>query len=306
MNHQISSYNLKLASVIYVAVFLLIAATAIYHTKGSGILGARRAAAQSHFDNMNLSAKAVYVYDVEAEKMLYGRNEHVPLPLASITKLMTAVCALDILDKDTVVMVPSSRLGNYGDKDLGEGDIWKISDLVSYMLIKSSNDAAVTLSEAVGGSERMISCMNIKAEEVGLFETKFYNVTGLDMESSDTEATLAPGAYGSAEDAAKLLQYGMRRYPEIFGITRYQSYNVEALDGSVQVATNTNRVQSQIVGMEASKTGLTDLAGGNLVFEMNVGLSHRVVIAVLGSTEEGRFEDALALSLSVINYLGRI
>jgi D-alanyl-D-alanine carboxypeptidase len=165
------------------------------------------------------------------------------------------------------------------------------------MLVKSSNDAAVALGKAIGGQESMVSCMNRTAEEMELFDTRFDNESGLDIGSK-------PGAYGSAEDATQLLLKAANAYPDIFGSTRYESYNVYDGD-TVYEAPNTNKVQSMIVGMKASKTGLTDLAGGNLVFEMDAGLGHSVMIAILGSSEDGRFEDALTLSQAVINYLGK-
>lgn len=292
MERRINTYNARLAALLYIAAFLLIVFATIYHLRTTGYVN--QESVEDKFDSLEIKARSVYVFDTETNKQIYGINENVPLPLASITKIMTALCALDNLEHKRIITIASSTLEIYGDRELKVGDRWQVDDLASYMLVKSSNDAALTLSQAMGGSSVMLSCMNRSAEELGLFETKFYNETGLDIDTG-------PGAYGSAEDAASMLEYATRAYPEIFGRTRYQSYNIDVQNGSIQVATNTNRAQNQIVGMEASKTGLTDLAGGNLVFEMNVGLSHRVVVAILGSTEEGRFEDALQISQAVIN-----
>lgn len=296
-NHQTSTYHRRISVVLYLATIFLISVVVIYHLKLDGEVRAQDA--REYFDALPIQANAVYVYDAETDRVIYGRNEHLPLPLASITKIMTALCALDNLDREGVITIATSTLETYGDPQLKIGDTWRVDDLVSYMLVKSSNDAAMTLSQALGGSSFMVTCMNKRAEGLGLFETKFYNETGLDI---DTE----PGAYGSAEDAAMLLWHAVKLYPDIFGRTRYQSYNIETLGGSIQIATNTNRVQDQIIGMEASKTGLTDLAGGNLVFEMNVGLSHKIVVAILGSTGDGRFEDALLLSRTALDYLGNL
>lgn len=298
MSHQVRSYSSKLAAVLYMAAFFLIYSTILYHMS----VGGSDATTRTHFDDREVVAKSVYVYDTETGRMIYGRNEHLPLPLASITKLMTAICALDHLDQDSTIVISPSDLSSYGDTNLVPGDIWRAKDLVSYMLIRSSNDAAINLAKAVGGRDKMLSCMNAKAEDLSLLETRFYNETGLDI--TDNGGRPRAGAYGSAEDAATLLHYAMSKYPEIFGVTRYQSYNVGVLHGAELVATNTNKVQGEIIGIEASKTGLTDLAGGNLVFEMNAGLSHRIVIAILGSTEDGRFDDARRLSRASIDYLG--
>jgi len=252
---------------------------------------------QKYFENLPIRAKAVYIYDVSENKQIYALNAHLALPLASITKVMTALCALDNLNHNALIMIPPSILGINGDASLQSGSFWKVSDLVSYTLVKSSNDGAVALGKALGGRREVVRCMNKQAEDLGLLDTRFINEIGLD------EAGGA-GAYGSAEDVAELLSIATKKYNEIFESTKYESYDIRGQNGTLE-ATNTNKVQGQIVGMKSSKTGLTDLAGGNLVFEMDAGLNHIITIAILGSTEEGRFKDAIILSNAVINFLGK-
>ncbi len=291
----------RVAAAIYMAVFLVLIAFAIKHTipferKERVAVNVNTDLSSKYFKGLNLEAKAVFVHDTVTGEILFAKNEHLPLPLASITKIMTAVCSLDNLQNDGFITIPPSVLGDDGDTDLVSGENFKVEDLVSYMLVKSSNDAAMALSSALGGSENMLACMNSKAENMKLFDTHFENETGLDIGNR-------PGAYGSAEDAGELLAKARSKYPDIFGSTRYGSYNATSGEGEHE-AINTNKVGDQIVGMQASKTGLTDLAGGNLVFEMDAGLGHTIAISILGSSVDGRFNDALELSKAVINYLG--
>ena len=251
----------------------------------------------SSFRNLPIQAKAVYVLDSKLEKEIYSVNGDVPLPFASIAKIMTAVCALDALGRDGRVLIEKGDVDPLGRLVLRAGESWKAKDLVSYMLVESSNDAARALARAAGGEPSIVSCMNKRADELGLYDTKFANGTGLDIADS-------PGAYGSAHDATRLLYRAMILYPDIFEKTGKESYNMMSDSGREYKVKNTDRVTGEIMGFVASKTGLTDLAGGNLVYAMNVGLGHVIIVAILGSTEEGRFADAILLSNAIIQNLG--
>lgn len=250
-----------------------------------------------YFSRLPLLARAVYIFDTAQNRALFARNEHLPLPLASLTKVMTALCALDILGEDAEITIEKSDIAAEGPSSLRPGERWRAAELASYMLVESSNDAAAALARVSGGAPALAKCMNEKASALELFETKFANESGLDIGAS-------PGAYGSAENAARMFGYALRARPEIFGKTALSRYNVSSKEGFLHTATNTDRAIGEIVGLSASKTGFTDLAGGNLVFAMSAGLGHTVIIAILGSTEEGRFQDAILLSDAVINSLG--
>jgi D-alanyl-D-alanine endopeptidase (penicillin-binding protein 7) len=250
----------------------------------------------AYFEHLFLQAKAAYVFDVNDNKPLYGKNENAPLPIASITKIMTALCALGTLGPDTTITIDKSDIGVDEINYLVVGERWKASDLVSYMLTQSSNAAASALGRSFGGSSAIVAYMNERAEKMELFDTKFENETGLDIGNSS-------GAYASAVDVEKLLKSALDEYPDIFERTSEKSYNVTSESGIVHNATNTDRAIESIPGLIASKTGLTDLAGGNLVFETNAVPGHTIIISILGSTEEGRFTDAITLSNAAIQYL---
>ena len=127
--------------------------------------------------------------------------------------------------------------------------------------------------------------MNEMAKEIGLTQTYFINPTGLD--TNDTVS----GGYGSAHDVAKLLEYAVIHTPEIIDSTRYARINFASLSDINHTATNTNSSINAVPGLIASKTGFTDLAGGNLVIAFDAGMNRPIIITVLGSTQNGRFED---------------
>jgi D-alanyl-D-alanine carboxypeptidase len=137
--------------------------------------------------------------------------------------------------------------------------------------------------------------MYSEAKNMNLFETSFGDVTGLDIDAT------TPGAVGSAENVATMLQNIYFDDTDIVDKTAFQSFNIYSKNGIIHKAQNTNIVAGQIVGFLGSKTGLTNIAGGNIAFAMNVGLNHAVFVSILGSTEDGRFDDALLISKAIIN-----
>jgi D-alanyl-D-alanine carboxypeptidase len=122
------------------------------------------------------------------------------------------------------------------------------------------------------------------------------NQTGLDVNEQ------MAGAYGSATDMAKLIAVTAEKYPDILEVTRYESVMLKALPKDDRWAENTDKIVEEIPGIIASKTGFTDLAGGNLAVVFDLGINHRVAIAVLGSSREGRFTDVKALLNATLSY----
>jgi D-alanyl-D-alanine carboxypeptidase (penicillin-binding protein 5/6) len=162
--------------------------------------------------------------------------------------------------------------------------------------MSSSNDGAFALASAAGnvlkpnsGAHSFVEAMNIRAEEIGLHETYFRNPTGLDI--SETEA----GAYGSARDMAFLMEYIVKNEPDILTFTREDVARVYSKTGGFHDAENTNDYIDEIPGLIGSKTGYTDLAGGNLVVAFDAGLNRPIVVVVLGSSQEDRFTDVMEL-----------
>lgn len=245
------------------------------------------------FDELVLEARAAVVLDVAQDEILFSRNGEAQLPLASITKLMTALVTAEQLNKDAVVSIEGNALSQEGDSGLTLREQFRFQDLLDFTLLESSNDGAYALALAAvadignegADSSSFESYMNRRAEELNLLQTHFSNPTGLDTGESIT------GGYGSARDVAYLLSYIIREHPDIVESTRLSAQTVHSLAGVKHEAENTNDIVGRIPGLIASKTGFTDLAGGNLVVAYDAGISRPIIVAVLGSTEEGRFRD---------------
>lgn len=249
-------------------------------------LPAPQAAASTTFDALSLEAKAVYVYDVREDRPLFSQNGDTPLPLASITKLLTAIVAADTMDADALVTVGEQDLATEGESGLTYGEQWKLADLIAFMLITSSNDAATALRSAyeqsTGGS--FIASMNAHAARLGLTDALFRNETGLDIGGAASNT-------GSARDAALLLAAALTDIPDALDVTRYSSFTFTSTSGTVHRVENTNDLADDIPWAVGAKTGFTDTAGGNLAISLDISIGHPVVIVVLGSSREGRFTD---------------
>ncbi len=279
---------------IYVGVFVLI--IVLLFSNSIGVIESinNDRIRNNYFESLPIKAQSVYIYDIQENKVVYAKNEHTPLPLASITKLMSVYCALDNVDENKIITVPKSVFEPFASSTPEISELWKIRDLAIYTLIESSNAGAELLAESSLGMNNTIDCMNKVAEEMELFETKFFNVTGLDIDGDRS------GAYGSAENVASMLHNIYTKYPAVLGMTSYPSYDIYSLNGIIHTAENTNVASREITGLLASKTGFTDISGGNLTFIMNASLQHKVVVVILGSTQEERFTDALVISKAII------
>lgn len=236
--------------------------------------------------DVGIKAKAVYIFDVKANREIFSLNAEAQLPLASLTKLMTALVAEKNVPFYVLIPISKEVISQEGNEGFIVDERWPVSDLIDIMLISSSNDAAYALAEGlVVGSptspiSQFVELMNKKAGELGLTQTYFLNPTGLDI--SKTQA----GAYGSAKDIASLFLYILKEKASLFEVTRFLTLKIDGREFK-----NTNKIVNEIPRVIFGKTGTSDLAGGNLAVVVDRGFENYVIMVVLGSTEEGRFED---------------
>lgn len=218
-------------------------------------------------------------------RTLWSRNEHAELPMASTTKIMTALVVLDHADlSDTVVVSERAAAVGEAEVDLVPGQQLTVAQLLEAMLVRSANDAAYALAEHVAGSvEDFVSQMNEKAVSLGLADTSFANPHGLD------EA----GHHTSAEDLATLATVAMAD-PRFAAIVSHRSVSMPGPDG-LRRYDNSNKLLGTYPGANGVKTGWTNGAGYCVVASAErsgVGL----VAVVLGArSQEARFEEARAL-----------
>lgn len=241
------------------------------------------------FNDVTLTAKAAYVYDMRTHTILYAKNESARLPLASLTKVMTALVASEQASATTTITITRESLSPEGDSGLLVGERFRLKDLLDFSLTMSSNDGMLAIALGLTGSESSFAdAMNRRAAELGMKNTHYANVTGLD------ESTTRGGAYGSAEDMALLFEYILSKNPRLLEATQNSTVSVHS-DVRSHIAYNTDILADIVPGLRASKTGFTDLAGGNLVIVFDPEVGRPIIVSVLGSTESGRFKDVQTL-----------
>lgn len=243
-----------------------------------------------------ITAESAIVWNMETKEVLFSKQSNKEQPLASLTKLMTALVAANRADNSASTSTAISRqhLEAVGSNGLVAGQSWNIYDLISFMLVESSNDAARAVAAAGsddqsdGYAKDFIDDMNNMARTLGLESTYFFNPSGLDLNE-----TLVSGGYGSAQDIALLFDHILHRDQQILSPTTESRHTFRSIGGQIYTAENTNTWLSNFTDVLGSKTGYTVLAGGNLV--MGFDLKQPVVIVVMGSTKNGRFQDMQTL-----------
>lgn len=259
------------------------------------------------FEDVRLSARSAIIKDVVTGKILYEKNPDEIHPLASLTKVLTAVTALDILEEDSLVQVHQSDLSVGNDSGLVVGSYFRLKDILKLMLVASSNSAAMAVATNAGEkiaptpSESMnyfMDKMNATASKIGMEKSTFNNPSGLD-ENNETVAS----AKGSARDVSRLFEYVLKNHQEILESTREDHLRIRTKEGYEHNIINTNSIVGELPNIIGSKTGYTDLAGGNLAVVIDPGLNTPVVIVVLGSSKKGRFKDVERLSNATLDYL---
>lgn len=308
-NQIISKGLLIFNSFLILSILLVVFAIFTKQNEPKKIAGENETVVQGPvFGEVAIVGKSAYVYDALEDKVLYKKDESTQRPLASITKLMTALTALDLLPKDSDITIRSEFLREEGDSGLVVNESWKLGDLIDFSLVGSSNDGARSVASVIGafelksedydlGRKEFIRSMNNKAQDLGFSQMYFVNESGLDIGNTS-------GGYGSAVDVANLVKYILANKPEILEATTFEKIDVSS-DEKNHIAKNTNKNISDIPGLIASKTGFTAMAGGNLVVAFDAGLNHPIIVVVLGSTEDERFEDVKKLVDESLNYLAK-
>lgn len=224
-------------------------------------------------------ARAFYVVNAANGDVLASGHARTPVPIASITKLMTAVVALERLEPDDVVTV-TRQAAVVGESRIPLSPEQRITvrDLLEGALIQSANNAAMALADAAGGSmPRFVELMNQKARRLGLRDTHFTRPDGLD----------SPGHLSSARDVVVLAQVAMRS-PVIREIVRRRTDTIE--NGRVVLHT-WNDLLGLVPGLIGVKTGHTDAARWCQVAAVRRP-GYTIYAAILGSpTRTRRNED---------------
>lgn len=282
--------------------------TALMHYNSSATESSRESPEElivNPYDGLDLEAEAALVLDIQNETIIFGKNESLEWPLASLTKLATALVveetAQSIDVARGVITFDKEAISEEGDDGFLVGETFYIEDLRDVMLLRSSNDAARAFARWVEGmpdeENSFVNRMNQIAGRLNFSTMYFLNPTGLDMDKR------LSGAYGTAEEIARLLAWILKNTPHIFFITQISELEVFSLEGNRHTFQSSAEPILSIPGLIGVKTGFTDLAGGNVVFAFSLGLERHFIVSILGSSLKGRFTDGLKLYEATKEYI---
>lgn len=231
-------------------------------------------------NNYASHANAVYAIELDTNFILLNKDAQVKIPMASLTKLMTAYIAFEKLDLNKYIIVPNFTLRpDESMMGLIPGESISTNDLLHGLLINSAGDATTALAIEISGSkEAFVELMNQKAKHLGLTNTNFSNPEGMDD----------PNHYSSAKDMVNLSRILLNK-TEFRNMVKTRSYITKSKEGRTHYLANTNKILDNklIFGI---KTGKTENAGECLIVLAKIQ-ENDVIIAVMGS--DNRFLETI-------------
>ena len=222
-----------------------------------------------------IEGKAALVYDLTAKKVLYAKNPKEKLPMASLTKIMTAIVALENKKSDDRYIVSKQDLVGENSMGLSEGEVLPLKELLYGLILVSGNDAAETLAANYkDGRTAFIKAMNDKAKALGLSDTNFTNPTGLEGDGKQ---------YTTAYDLIVITEYALTKFPLFREVVSTFNYTIEQTDThkAFYLENETNLLTSY-PGVKGVKTGYTPEAGFCLVTYLDYE-GHQIIGVILGS-----------------------
>ena len=227
----------------------------------------------------SIKASAFYLIELKSGRVLLEKNATRRLPPASLTKIMTALVAMEAASPEQVVLVDRRALLHRSSLKLHAGEQFLLRDLLTAMLVTSANDACEAVAWHVGGdADRFVAMMNERARTLGLKNTQFANACGFD----------APDHYSTAADLAKLTEQALQ-VPAISMMVRTVTRDIASVDGTRQVplfSTNELLLDPDVTGV---KTGYTSKAGRCLIASMGKD-GHQLLL--VGLNVRDRWEQA--------------
>ena len=232
-----------------------------------------------------INSRIALIYDRASGKIMYEKNGNKQTPMASTTKIMTAIVVLENANLKDVVTIDSKAAGMGGSRlGLKKNDKITVNDLLYGLMLRSGNDAAVALANHVGGSiEGFSEMMNAKAKEMGLTNSHFVVPHGLDNE----------GHYTTAYELAKMADYALQieKFKEI--VSTYST--TITINGYPKAINNTNKLLGSVAGVYGVKTGFTNGAGRCLVAACERDNLDIITVIIGADTNNQRTEDSKEL-----------
>jgi len=240
----------------------------------------------SSVSSPSIEAKAYVVGDARTGQVLLEHEGETPLPMASLTKIMTAIVALEHYDSEELVRVSKHAADVDGSKvNIYAGEFLTVEDLVAASMIRSGNDAAIALGEhAPGGMDQFMGWMNQKALNLGLSLSSFENPIGFD----GTEQ------FATAKDLFTLARYAYNTHEEIRDMVGESNIFISSASGrNYQVSSTNALLGNYFIDILGFKTGTTDLAGQSFVGLARLENGSEVFVVLLNSPD--RFKEAKVL-----------
>lgn len=211
----------------------------------------------THAESINIPAKAMCVMEASTGRVLYEKNPSEIMPMASTTKIMTAITAIENCpDLDKKFEISPKAVGVSGTSIyLRKGEVMSTRDLLYGLMLVSGNDASVAIAEHVSANTKnFVDCMNKTARKIGAFDTHFDNTHGLDSKTH----------YTSAYDLARITSYALKNstFKEIVST---KNTKIETEGGKTRYLRNKNKLLFSLDGCIGVKTGFTNDAGRCLV-----------------------------------------
>ena len=237
-----------------------------------------------------ISGSAAYLIDAETGRVLYNMNSSQQLPIASTTKIMTSIVAIENANLEQGVTVEQSDLDQVppgaSTAGLVAGDYFRLHTLLYGLMLPSGTDASIVIARTVAGSTgTFVAMMNRKAQELHLTHTHFSSPHGF----------VSSNHYSSAADLATLANYAMRN-PLFAQIVGQSTYDVRpTLYTHAYHWENTNALLTSYRGVDGVKTGWTDDAGVCLVFSARRNGHHLIGVELHASSYDAVFADGAKL-----------
>ena len=235
-------------------------------------------------NDLKIESRIALIYDRASGRIIYEKNGNKQTPMASTTKIMTAIVVLENTNLNDVVNIDKKSASIGGSRlGLSKGDKITVLDLLYGLMLRSGNDAASALAIYVGGSiEKFADMMNEKASELGLINTHFVVPHGLDNE----------GHYTTAYELAKISDYALKN--DIFKKIVSTNKTSISINGRLQEITNTNKLLNT-AGVYGVKTGFTNGAERCLVTAYKNGDMDIITVIIGANTNDIRTADTKKL-----------
>ena len=245
------------------------------------------------FTKPQITAKSVLVFDTTTKQVLYSKNPKSKLPMASLTKIMTAIVSLENPKKDDKYFVYAEDLVGEDSVGLEAGEVLSLKELLYGLILHSGNDAAQTLaSNFPKGPEAFTKAMNNKAKSLGLTDTNFTNPSGLEGDGNQ---------YTTAYDLVVITQYALFNFPLFADVSKTFDVDIaKNVTHKEYILENETNLISSYEGVKGVKTGFTPEAGYCLVTYLDYG-GHKIIAVILGSGDRRQeMKDLLDYSLKSI------